>query len=71
MAVDRHAAWSTNIGDLDFTGIVISSALDSLKPVNRVNATVSISQPSDARRWLVDLAALVGWQVMCGPVENH
>ena len=40
MAVDRHAAWSTNIGDLDFTGIVIGSALDSLKPVNRVNATV-------------------------------
>ena len=71
MAVDRHAAWSTNIGDLDFIGIVARPVLESVKPVNWVNATVSISQPSDARRWLVDLAALVGWQVMCGPVENH
>ncbi|MFL3020326.1 MAG: hypothetical protein ACJZ6C_03065 [Candidatus Poriferisodalaceae bacterium] len=71
MAADRHSAWSTNIGDRDFIGIVVSPVLESVKPVNWVNATVSISQPSDARPRLVDLAAIVSWQVMCRPVENH
>ncbi len=71
MEVNRHSAWSTNISDRDFIEIVAGPVFESLKPVNWVNATVSISQPSDARRWLVDLAAIVSWQVMCEPVENH
>ena len=60
MTVDRHSAWSTNIGDLDFIGIVARPVLESVKPVNWVNATVSISRPSDAGRGLLDLAAVVG-----------
>ena len=71
MEVNRHSAWSTNIGDRDFIGIVAGPVFESLKPVNWVNTTVSISQPAGAQRWLVDLAAIVSWQVMCEPVENH
>ena len=59
MTVDRHSAWSTNIGDLDFIGIVARPVLESVKPVICVNAAVSISQPSDAGRGLLDLAAVV------------
>ncbi|PDH67160.1 MAG: hypothetical protein CNE88_08120 [Acidimicrobiales bacterium MED-G01] len=71
MAADRHSAWSANIDDRDSTRIFERWVLESLKPVNWVNTKISISEPSDSWRWLVDLSVIASRQTMCGPVENH